>query len=99
MAKATTAAQWDTRLLVHARAKEVIPVARLSGKDRLGAVFVTKEPRVARHAVQTMRTHSETAPVMFDANLYSGKSRKLAQAGLDTHWPHRPHPRQRRQRQ
>jgi hypothetical protein len=86
MPKPPTLPGWNTRLLIHARPNEAPAVAALCGQEPVGAVFVAANSETASGAIAAMRQASDTAPVMFDANRYSGKSRKAAQNGIDRRW-------------
>ena len=75
-----------TRLLVHARASEAAAVAELASTEAIGAVFVGTNESSARQAVAAMRMKNDAAPVMLDANRYSGRNRCGAGQGVSSDW-------------
>lgn len=81
-----TTGVWGTPLLIHARPKEAPAVAALCAHEPVGAVFVTASPAGAQASVATMREANESTPVLIDVNLYSGKGRKHATAGISARW-------------
>ncbi len=91
MSSSTVLPGLNTRLLVHCRPKEALAVAALCSHAPLGAVFVTPTRQVASAVNATMRRASETAPILFDADRYSGKNRKMAHAGIDARWINTQH--------
>lgn len=80
----------DSAILIHAPHTDVQRVAAFSASSTLSTVYTVGKGHLTAAADRLLTRHREIAGVesrvLFDANRYSGKNRKLAAEPLDADW-------------